>query len=267
MNKKLTLLAFSIILTINIAIADIIPEDQHYVLCCAKITNISDFNDLTMISRFQVQWDPITIKYINANSCISQPDYGSTVVYAINSKYLDGKNISDLDLPSDKNALPANINIAMASGYIPDSIPIESITNYYEILGFTEINVILHQYKKITTYNDGQENLVENFDYTGDSTSLFKQIPLDFFENQTERPVSIFPNPTHAFVNIELKTISKSINIQAYSVEGKKVLSQNLNSSSNSKFHKINVSHLPAGIYIFEVSTSKATEIQRIVIK
>lgn len=72
-----------------------------------------------------------------------------------------------------------------------------------------------------------------------------------------ETAISIFPNPTHTIVNIELENNNKLLNVQVYNTDGKLVLIE--------KTTKIDLSNLNQGIYFLRISTKEGMSNQRVI--
>lgn len=67
-----------------------------------------------------------------------------------------------------------------------------------------------------------------------------------------ENEITIFPNPTSDIIHVKLsESISKTpTQVKLYSLDGKEVFTQNINSTSNT----LNISYLPKGIYFITLS-------------
>lgn len=68
--------------------------------------------------------------------------------------------------------------------------------------------------------------------------------------------ISVYPNPINNILNIEVKDISTSLNVQIVDVLGKTITTQNLNASTNS----IDVSNLVNGVYFVKSANGGAVK-------
>ncbi len=73
---------------------------------------------------------------------------------------------------------------------------------------------------------------------------------------------SIFPNPVHDVLTIQLPELNGIVNIQIYSVNGQIISQQIANQGSN----KLDVSQLSNGIYLLKICSEKGIETHRIVV-
>ena len=73
-------------------------------------------------------------------------------------------------------------------------------------------------------------------------------------------PFSIFPNPVEDCIYLQLEDSDLSFSCELYDMQGKRLMKRE-NASS------INVSFLPAGIYVLQINTAKGSQFQKIVKK
>lgn len=81
-------------------------------------------------------------------------------------------------------------------------------------------------------------------------------------ENESEMGISIFPNPTHSTINIDLPIRLQRNTIMTISTtNGQQLITQNITEPQI----KIDISHLPAGIYIVKVWNDKDVTVQKVI--
>ncbi len=68
----------------------------------------------------------------------------------------------------------------------------------------------------------------------------------------SEQIVPVYPNPTSGMVEIDLQSNQPEINVSIINIHGKKVMEGSFN---NQNKIKMNIGHLPDGVYYFEVKT------------
>lgn len=67
--------------------------------------------------------------------------------------------------------------------------------------------------------------------------------------NKTERKALVYPNPGVNTMNFKLPETIQNANINLYNISGTKILSKQVNSANGS----ITTSHLPKGVYVYEI--------------
>ena len=73
---------------------------------------------------------------------------------------------------------------------------------------------------------------------------------------------SVYPNPAHSFITVELQHLSQSVDFKLIDLTGKEILTKQI----NSPYTKINVQHLPQGIYFYIVTNEKERYLGKLVI-
>ena len=89
---------------------------------------------------------------------------------------------------------------------------------------------------------------------------VFDVSTLGIAENQLVE-LSIYPNPAHDLVNINL---DQNAQMSIYSLKGAEVLS---NISLRSGINTINLSHLSSGVYFIKTTTDQATQTDKLIIR
>jgi photosystem II stability/assembly factor-like uncharacterized protein len=84
--------------------------------------------------------------------------------------------------------------------------------------------------------------------------------PMSIFEpNDHSTQVILFPNPTDDLLHIELRELTESASVDLIDMSGK-LLSQFQIPSGNRVIKTMDVSHLPAGLYVLRMRTASGTE-------
>ncbi|MBN1599853.1 MAG: T9SS type A sorting domain-containing protein [Bacteroidales bacterium] len=268
MNKILTY-TFCAVLISNAVFGDVIPDDSHYVEKCALITNVDEFPSVTFIGHVNNLVGDDYNYVISSESCLEKGYKFNTLdIYAVHNAYIDGKDINEINLSADRNAVKADINIEPYTGYYHDSIPISEIDEYYKVMGFTDSNLVLHMWKKVTKYSDGQTNLVELYDYPGDIASLSYNIPTYNFNNNYYSEINIFPNPANLFIECQITNeFSGEITLEVFNTESKKIQSLCFEKHSEIENYKIPMNNVSSGIYYVQVSYGGMTDIRKIIVE
>ena len=74
-------------------------------------------------------------------------------------------------------------------------------------------------------------------------------------DSRNNLDISIYPNPTHHLLNIDMKNIAGEKIIQLFNINGEIILQQK--SSTNSDFIQLDVSYLPKANYFLQIKTEK----------
>lgn len=74
--------------------------------------------------------------------------------------------------------------------------------------------------------------------------------------------ITIYPNPTSSFLNIQLNSGITNANLEVYDVLGKQVINHTISSENTSE---MDVSHLNSGLYIIRISSGDFTETKRFI--
>ncbi len=266
---KFTLIP-TILLAFQITFADVIPDNSHYVTVCAQITNISDYANLHMVGYVLMGSDHESTYEITSGDCLTKGYHMNTLeIYAVNDvNYTDTNiNIQTLDFHKARFALKSNIKINPYIGYVDDSDPTAEVQEFYQIMGFTATNVVLFLSKRITKYNNGEADKIEDFTYDGDVSALNQQIPVGIPDPENNSGFSVFPNPSVGYVNIKSGTLAESLNINVYTVTGKLIMSEVLQKDKTQETYKLNTSKLVKGIYLLQVNSGDLSETRKIIVK
>lgn len=83
--------------------------------------------------------------------------------------------------------------------------------------------------------------------------------------NQSE--LLIYPNPSTGIFNIELDTKASQVRYSVFNLEGKLISSNIVNPTGGKVNQKLNLSHLPNGVYILQVVNGSETISQKLIIR
>jgi hypothetical protein len=85
-------------------------------------------------------------------------------------------------------------------------------------------------------------------------------------EAYSEVQVRLYPNPASDWVTLEFQGNGDAATISVYTLEGKVVQQLNLNSFSGANGLTLNVSNLPAGLYLLQYNEGNRSGVQRLAI-
>jgi len=250
----------------KIAYGDIAPSSnsnsskQHYVTLCTKITNLNEYPEISLLGYVKSYMGSSFHTYqLLSNQCLTKDyKYNTFCLYAVKKTYLEGKVISTMDLPNDKNAVKASIALDPSDGYyVADSNPLISEEDFYKIIGFTDTSIVLNIWKVVSKFN-GQADLIVNIPNinlillsqsipTSNPTSITTSIPT----NHSESSVELFPNPTQKSAHLKLtNTYTGKLQIAIFSIDGKKVNSTFIRKDEPTLDYEMSVASLNKGTYL-----------------
>ena len=171
---KITLLLIMSILSIE-SFGDIIIPKSPQPDVNVRITNMSDFPDIDLIIVYECVatggvrrvWEPIDSFVISSNfispSC-------PALICAVKKGYLQQNSFDQ----NDANIIKSNISINAKAYSKPDN-NIIMIDMYFEILGFDDSSLILHNKMHVSHYHErGKRATIEEFEQEGDVPNLRK---------------------------------------------------------------------------------------------
>lgn len=270
MKQVIIIVIATCILNVQYAFGDIIPENTHYVDKCVIITNISDYADLTLLGYIKNMGSEHEGTYvITSSDCLTKGyKFNSLYVYAVSSDYIADKDIDTIDLPNDGKALMSSIILEPYAGYYHDSIPFDKIEEYYKILGFTESSMVLFKWKEVFGFMNGSVDSVKTYDYSGDISSLYQNIPSSSVNIGSISSISLYPNPAEKYIRAEINnSYVGDVSIQLISSNGKILFNSELEKNSEQMINEISVANYSKGIYFIHVIFSDIIETKRIVIR
>jgi hypothetical protein len=243
----------------KIAYGDIAPSSnsnastQHYVTVCTKITNLNEYPEISLLGYVKSYVGSSFHTYeVSLNQCLTKDyKYNTLCLYAVKKTYLEGKDISTMDLPNDKNAVKASIPLDPADGYyVAGSNPLISEEYFYKIIGFTETSFVLYKWKVVNKFNNGQADLVVNIPNIN-LISLSQSIPTSIPTNHSESGVELFPNPTQKSAHLKFtNTYTGKLLIAIYSIDGKKVNSTFIRKDEPTLDYEMSIASLSKGTYL-----------------
>lgn len=77
---------------------------------------------------------------------------------------------------------------------------------------------------------------------------------------------SVYPNPSNSSLTINLNQMETNVTIQITDINGRSILTQNIDTMDSDGTLKLNVSELPEGMYYLSINTDKGTETKIITI-
>jgi len=267
MKMKTIVTLMLIIIPSYIALADIIPENHHYVEKCVKITNLSEFNDISLLG-FVPGPLPFETYLISSTECLQKGYKLNTLsIYAVEKAYLLDKNITSIDWSKDNHSIKSNIQVDCGGGYVPNSDPTSAINQFYKIAGFTENTLVLYKWMEINKFNNGKPDSISTYNYDGDSTILSKSIILDFHLNQNISSIELYPNPIIKNFQIKFNNDHQgNITIKIFSYDGKVVSTLNKNKTETLLYTTIPVDNLSKGTYFVNIIMGEMVETRKIFI-
>jgi hypothetical protein len=268
MKKYRYLFVFGFLLFSKLTYCDVIPYNVHSVTKCVKITNIEDYPEISLLG-----FTTGTLKYdtyvVTSSSCLTKGyKYNDFNVFTVNKTYLSGKDITNLNLPNDPNAVLSDIPINPYAGYVSNSIPISSIEQFYKIVGFSDVNVVLFKWKELTKFNNGKPDSTKTYTYDGEVSKLYQKIQTGINPNHYQSSIELYPNPAQKNFHIKIDSnYQGSIPVEIVTLEGKIVKSFTLSKTGSILDYDIRVESLSKGAYFVKIKLESAVESKKIIIK
>jgi len=268
--KALRYFSLVIFLFLNRSVfCDIIPENSHWVDKCVKITNIDDFGNVYFIGynpdSAALPEDPYLIR---SNECLTKGyKFNYFEVWAIDKGNFTEQEVLNFDYPNEYGAVKSNIQIDPYEGYVHDSIPLDAIAEFYHILGFTWNSVVLYKWKDVYSFNNGNPDSVNYYEYDGDSAQLADHV-LNIENPVNSSGIVLSPNPASNLLHLKIENYyTGSVNISIISVEGKLQNQFVFNKNSYEYFRDINLDNMPRDVYFVKFDFGDITEVKRIIIE
>jgi hypothetical protein len=269
--KPMSLLLSGIcILLFQYAYCDIIPENSHAFQKCVKITNIEEYDNLNLAGFVQNMIGDDYSYIISSSDCLTKGyKFNSLTIFAFSSGYLVDKNLDEIDFANDPCALRSSIDIDPSGGYIHDSVPIERIEEFYKILGFTDTSFILFKWKEVTGYNNGLEDSVKIYSYTGDISMLSQETPSSIVEpDPSLGDIRLYPNPAENNLKADISSnYNGTIEIRLFSSNGTELYASKLTKATERIISQIPIESFAPGMYIIAFKAGNTIESKRFVIK
>jgi len=247
---------------------DIIPDNSHWVDKCVKITNIDEFNDTYFIGYVPLAFISFESYIINSSECLSKGYYLNLFeIWAISKENLSEQEVLLLDFPDEYGAVKSNIQIDPYEGYVHDSIPLDAIAEFYRILGFTWNSVVLYKWKDVYSFNNGNPDSVNYYEYNGDSTQLTDHV-LNVENPVNSSEIVISPNPARNLLSIQISNnYVGTSHISIISGDGKLQDCFVFTKNNYNFFQDITMDNIPKGLYFIKFDFGNFIEVKRILIE
>lgn len=268
MKKLICLLILIPFLLSKTCFGDVIVTDIHYVEICAKITNIDDYPEISLLG-----FTPGPTKYntyiISSSECLSKGYAGNFFnIYAVNKKYLEGKDIQKLDFFNDVNVIKSNIQIDNFGTYVRDTTHIYAIDQFYKIVGFSSTSVILYKWKEVTRFHYDDPDSTSTYTFDGDISKLYQNIQVGIHSNQYQTSIELYPNPAQKNFHLKINNLYQgSVPVEMVTMDGKIVKSLTLSKNGSVLDYDIRVENLDKGAYFVRIIFGEKVEFKKIVIK
>jgi hypothetical protein len=150
-----------------VSFCDVIPDNSHPVAKCAKIINITDFPEISLLGCIEYAGgDYFETFVIQPNTCLDKGyKFNNFYILAVKNTYLRNKVIDSIDWLHDKHVLRANIHIECDGGSELNSNPVASVEEFYKIVGCTDTSVVLYKCKEVIRFIDGRPISVKLYAY------------------------------------------------------------------------------------------------------
>lgn len=270
-----SIVVVALLLVSKLSFCDIIPENTTYVKVCVQFSNVNDYAGVSLLGMYSPVINMSNSPYsniLNSNTCITGGSkYTSFSLYAVRSAYVVGKNVSTIDWSKDNNALKSNIEIYPISGYMYNMSTVDSIKHYYKIVGFTDKNVVLYEWKEVTVYNNGQADKVILKSYPGDVSTLSQTITTPITSSNIQSNNSVFvlyPNPTAKELHLKMNNnYFGNILVKITNAEGKVVKSSSVTKDTGYLDFLLYVDMLKKGSYVVTLMMGESIESRLLMIE
>jgi hypothetical protein len=266
MKKYRFLLVIAFLILSKISYCDVINIGSHAVTKCIKITNIEDYPEISVIGQTgnTISWNYI----VTSAECLTGgTSMDNFYLFAINKTYLNGKEVKEINWLKDKNAIQSNIQISPRRDVINDSIPIKSIEQFYQIIGFTEKSVVLFKWKEISKFSNSKEDSIINYTFDGDISKLSQKIPVGINSKSYYSSFTLYPNPTQQVVSLKISNFYQGlVPVDIISFGGKILKSNILNKTGYIYDSTIPIENLPKGVYFVTIRFGAMAETQKLII-
>ncbi len=124
----------------------------------------------------------------------------------------------------------------------------------------------------LQSYSPGSKGKYKVKVTTADGCSTFSD-PVDYFNSAITdmnglQSFTIFPNPANSIVSLEfVSTIKQAAQLSIIDINGKIIMSQNINASTNKNNITLDLSNYAKGIYLVKLQTNNGQQIQRLTVE
>jgi len=268
MKKYRFLLVITFLMLSKISFCDVIPGNAHLVNICAKITNIEDYPEISLLVFYQRAYAGDKTYKVVSSECLKECyKYNEICIYAVSNKYLQGKNIENINWPNDKNAIKSNLFQIPYIGYIYDSNPISSVERFYKVEGFTDTTVILFKWKEVTQFFWPKPDSIKTYNFDGDTTKLSQKLPVGINSTSYHSTFTLYPNPAQQVVSLKISNFYEgTVPVEIVSFGGKVLRSTSLNKTGFVNDSSIPIENLPKGMYFVTIRFGAMVETQKLII-
>lgn len=268
---KLLLLWLGLIFVMKTSADIIIISDTHVVNKCIKITNLSDYPEISLIGiLYSYHENGNTDAYlVNSDVCL----YRRYKMYkfeirAARNDYLAGRNLAETKWASNENTLLSSIALEPNSGYVTDSNPLSDIEEFFRIAGFTDTSVVLYKWKEIRKYNNGLADSVKTYEYTGNVQSLSQTIPTGIQHQNQYSGIRVYPNPARETLTLaSIEGYTGDVKAELVNSSGKVVKLYRLLEGADNSVYPLSISRLSPGLYFLKIHLGNITEVRKVVIE
>lgn len=166
-NSFLIGLALAVILTLNTAPAraDLAPpKGWHAVKRCVTITNLAEFSEISLAVRLHLGQSTRHQYLVKPDDCLYQGyKFNKVEIYALPAGYVNQKGLKNIDLASDDKAVISPAKMDLRGGHVGPDVPLIAEQAYWRILGFSGRELILHKYREVLQFNNGQADKVRTW--------------------------------------------------------------------------------------------------------
>lgn len=129
-------------------------------------------------------------------------------------------------------------------------------------------NSIIHFFSKEAPANGLAPRLLISADSSCNQDISAGYWPTDIEDEDVISPVKLFPNPTRGIIHLEWhQNHGQEMNWVMTDIRGKVLLTSGSNISSTTPPQKININHLPSGLYFFSLKSKKGSVYAQKIIK
>lgn len=107
---------------------------------------------------------------------------------------------------------------------------------------------------------------IDNYFLNVNSTNFTINSSLGLNESEMSQ-FNIYPNPSNGIFTIDMQAKSNSVAYRIYSLDGKMIANQKINSNGSKINQTVNISHLPAGTYIIKIVDGNNVNSSKLIIK
>ncbi|HRS18180.1 MAG TPA: T9SS type A sorting domain-containing protein [Bacteroidales bacterium] len=252
----------------NTAQCDIIFEYTHNVDFCAKIVNIEDFPNLSLIAKVSGPVSPSTY-VIKQTDCLSIGyKMNSIKVYACESWFVKYYDLNKVNFANNPNVLESSIPIKAYYGDVNNSNPINRIQYFYKIAGFTETTVEIYLWKEIISYNNGADDKINYYEYEGNTTLLKQNISTGLPTKQIYSNIQITPNPAKSFCDVSINTLYQGeVLIAVSNISGNQIAAYSFQKSNYCFRERLYLGTLSKGTYFITIQQGNAVKTEKLIIQ